>query len=797
MVFPGNFEDKVEFSIVKELLKKECLSGPGRKRVEDIQCSSSLGTVQKRLDQTEEFREILASDRSFPDQDYIDMMPELLRVRLPGTFMDTEALSDLSISLNTITACVTFFKDPERPYPRLSELADNIYIDPSILKSIDRIIDQKANIRNSASPKLNEIRKDIVRKATRNEKMIGQLLALAKSSGWTAGDANITIRQGRLVIPVQAASKRKMSGFIHDESASGNTVFIEPAENFEMNNEIRELENAERREIIRILTEFTDQLRPSIDSLIEAYEFLSLMDFIRAKARFALRINGEKPSLENKPGIHWNKAVHPLLYLNHQARGKKVVSLDISLTPQQRILIISGPNAGGKSVCLKTVGLLQYMLQSGLLIPVGKNSVSGLFGQFYIEIGDEQSIDNDLSTYSSHLINIKYFLDHAHDGTLFLIDEFGAGTDPQLGGAIAEAILEGLTQTKAQGLITTHYSNLKLLADKYESIQNGAMLFDTEKMQPLFKLKTGQPGSSFTFEIARKIGFSANILDKAAKKTGKTHLDFEKQLQQLEIEREHLDKQQKEFEVADEFLIELTGKYKKQLEELERSRKEIMQKAFMEAEAIIRDSNRLVEHTIKEIKETDADKEKTRKVRQKLEQKQRALHKEIIKQRPERKKDTAKTTSLKAGDWVTLEDHALPGFITKIKGENVVVRINEVNISTSKEKLIPAEEPDNMLLPKNKTHSNVMHSIHEKAANFKLRIDVRGKTAEEALNILKKYLDNAILLSMGEVSVIHGKGDGILRKVIREYLSSEEGIKHFDDEHIERGGSGITKIYLK
>ena len=596
-----------------------------------------------------------------------------------------------------------------------------------------------------------------------------------------------------------------IKGFIHDESSTGQTVYVEPAEVFEINNDLRELENAEKREIIKILSDFTNFIRPNSEQLISNYHFLGIIDFIRAKAKFALQIDANKPFLVNKPLINWTDAKHPLLFLSHKAQKKPVVPLNVSLDDKNRILIISGPNAGGKSVCLKTVGLLQYMLQSGLLIPVKENSSAGVFTKFFIDIGDEQSLENDLSTYSSHLLNLKFFINHSDKESLILIDEFGTGTEPQLGGAIAEATLEKINQKKTFALITTHYTNLKLIAGKTDGILNGAMLFDTETMTPLYKLSIGMPGSSFAFEIAKKIGFQKEVLRNAQKKTGKTHIDYDKALQDLEVEKNKLKDGETKQKVADEFLSDMIDKYQKLKNELEEKKETLLQKAKNEALELISNSNKLIEKTIKEIREDQADKEKTKKLRENLKKESEKIKtkettsKEKKKQRQKKKiRETAPVEIdqiIKVGDFVSFEGQTSVSEVVEIIGKNAIISSDSIRLRLPLAMLKKTLKKTTSY--RKKSYSNIINELNQKMANFNLSIDVRGKRADEALSLVRKYIDDAILLNIHEVSILHGKGDGILRQLIREYLSSVTEIKQYKDQHIEYGGHGITLVSLK
>jgi len=811
MIYPNNFEQKIGFDQVRDLIRNACISPMGEQFVDKIRFSASREIIERMLKQSDEFKNILLFGEHFPSSDYFDLREELARLKTPGSFIEQEALFDLRSSLITIQNILQFFNKNEKgTYPELEKLVELVYLPHELIKRADRIIDDKGEIKSNASEKLAEIRKKLETKQRQVTKEIKKAFELAKKSGWVPENSEMTLRNGRSVIPLHAADKRALGGIIHDESSTGQTVFVEPIGSFEINNEIRELENEERREIIRILQQFTDELRPFIFDLTACYRLLGLLDFIRAKANFAISIQAEKPKLSNETELELKKAIHPLLLIAHRAAKKEVVPLNLSLDNESRILVISGPNAGGKSVCLKTTGLLQYMLQCGLHVPTSPDSIFSIFENLFIDIGDEQSLENDLSTYSSHLLNMKFFLNHATAKTLFLIDEFGTGTEPALGGAIAEATLEQLNIKKAFGVITTHYTNLKLLAQKTEGLQNAAMLFDSEQMQPLFQLSVGNPGSSFAFEIAKKIGFPAKVLKNAETKTGGKHVTFEQQLQQLESEKLTIDKKQEEVRVADEFLSEMINKYTDLFEELEKNKKQIINEAKEKALAVISNSNKLVENTIREIKEAKAEKETTRELRQELETTKEELEKEIAepKQKKAKKPKKIKVETIELeeevkipeiGNFVKIKDTDIIGELISIVGETAMLNVNQIRLKTSFSKLIYSPSAPKKVIKQSykSSHSGIMAEINKKVSDFNLTLDLRGQRGEEALHLLKRYIDDAILLSMGEVSILHGKGYGILRNLIREYLGSVTEIKSFKDAPLDQGGAGITRVYFK
>lgn len=750
MVFPSNFEQKIGFDTIRQMLADACLGPIGRQYADKMEFSVDGKFIREQLFLTEEMRQILLSSENFPSQDYYDATEYLLGIRISGTYLDPEQLTELKLSLTTIMQVLNFLQSHDKDqFPYLSVLGKDISVDKSIIKDIEHIVDEKSQIRDDASPTLKKLRKDRKSKQAIVEKKIMLELKAAKKSGWTPDDADVTIRDGRLVIPMINTYKRKIAGFVMDESSTGQTVFIEPADVLETNNEIREIDYAERREIIKILMDCADKLRPSIDDLVSAYIFLGKVDFLRARSMFAIQIHACLPSqISDEPWISWTEAMHPLLYLSHSRQNKLVVPLTIELGSENRILIITGPNAGGKSVCLKTVGLVQYMFQCGLLPPVKENSHFGIFNKIFLDIGDEQSLENDLSTYTSKLYNIKYFIENLDCRSLFLIDEFGTGTDPTLGGSIAEASLEKIHEFNAFGVVTTHYSNLKLLAARLPGIINGAMLYDSARMKPLFELKTGKPGSSFTFEIARQIGFPEDVLKYASKKIGKSQLDFDKELQNLEVEKSEVQKKSTELEVADTFLSELVQKYQKLKDDLEKSRTEIIQKAKQEAFQVLNESNKMVEKTIREIRESQAEKAKTTEVRKEL---------------------------------------------TKLK-EKIAMELPGLPPSKTLKKTILQPLPDT---PVPRKKQSIYGDLQEKVTQFQLTLDLRGKRVDEAHALLQHYIDDAILIGMNEIRILHGKGNGVLRQITREYLARQKEVKRYADEALERGGSGITIVSFR
>ena len=810
-------EDKLGFTKIRELLAAECTNPLAVRMVGEMKFSSNYDRVVRELQQTEEFRQILVLDNSFPSQDFFDLTDELVRLRVGNTVIEQAALFDLKCSLHTINECLRFLlRDDTVRYPLLHDLAKRVELDPAITKAIAKIIDDKGEIFDNASPQLQDIRRQITRKRNEVDVQINRSLAHAKREGWAPDGAEVTIRNGRMVIPMLDTHRRKIKGLIHDESATRQTAYLEPNEVVELNNDLRELEFAEQHEIHNILLRFTDLLRSHIDQLVNAYWFLARMDFIRAKARLALTLRCGRPIVDSITKINWLDARHPLLYLN---RKDEVVPFNISLDDDTHILIVSGPNAGGKSVCLKAVGLIQYMLQCGMLVPCRETSEFGIFDQIFIDIGDQQSIDNDLSTYTSHLQNMKQLLETADANTLFLLDELGGGTEPRSGSAIAQALLQELHRRHAFGVVTTHLADLKLMADQCPGICNGAMLFDTVQMRPLYRLSIGHPGSSFAFEIAQNIGFPAEVLKAASEKVGGEMLNFEHQLQQMELDKQELARRQAEVEVADSFLAEVTDKYQRLNRSLEEKKYDILSAARKEAQQILADANRTVEQTIAAIKEAKAEREPTIEARKQLktEAERLALSQERhndemsrLKQQQAAEEPVASTSKavdshddnapIVVGGIVRIDGQDTFAQVVEIKGKKAVVESNSMRmtipldrLSGTKKKGIPVDK----LSRQNSRFQSIYDDINEKRKTFNPTIDLRGQRGDEAMENLQRFLDDAQLLSEKELRILHGKGYGILKQMIREYLQGNRDVQSFRSEKLELGGDGITVVKLK
>lgn len=801
MVYPKNLEEKLGFDKIRELLKTACISTLGQAYVDKIKFSTKFDLVQKLVKQTSEFKDILVQEDGFPRQNYIDTHDYLSKAALEGAFLQEREFFELKVSLITIRECLQFFENKEETaYPYLIELSRSVELDRGLIKRIDAVIDERGKVRDTASPELQNIRRRIIVEQSNLRRRLDDILSLAKKEGLVKDDASLTIREGRMVIPVKAENKRRIKGFVHDQSSTGQTVYLEPAEIFDTNNEIRELEYRERDEVIRILTTLTNEVRPHIPVLRRAYNYLGMIDFIRAKARLALDTQSVMPTLVEAPLVEWNDARHPLLYLSFKQQHKQVIPLSLLLTKEQKILVVSGPNAGGKSVSLKTVGLLQYMYQCGLLVSMHENSRIGFFRDIFIDIGDEQSLENDLSTYSSHLTNMRHFLRYADERSLFLIDEFGTGTEPSLGAAIAEAILEKLDQSKASGVITTHYTNLKFYAENAPWIINGAMRFDVENLEPLYQLEMGKPGSSFAFEIARKIGLPREVIHRAQKKAGRKQVDFDKVLRDLEIEKKNFETKNQQLTQRNAQLEKTTSHYQSLKEHLDNERKKIMNQAKEEARRLVQNANQKIEETIRLIKENKADKQATKNLRKELDGYQEELKPEmVVEPAPEEEEVKVIEGNIEVGSLVRIKGQSTIGEVIDKKGKDVEILIGDLK---SKIKLNRLEKISRKAFKKQvQENSGVSRvkglNLTEKMANFNSRLDLRGKRGNEALKEVEVFIDDAILVGIREVQIVHGKGDGILRNLIRQNLKHFKEIESMADEHADRGGAGVTIVRLK
>ena len=824
-IYPYNFESKIGFDKIRELLSSRCLSTLGKEMVDKCIFSSNYENIERQLDEAVEFMKIINEGMNFPTGYFIDMRQALQRSKVVGTFLDVTDLFDLRRSLETVRAIVAFFRNSEEKYfPRLRQVVRNVQVFPFIYERLDQIINKHGQIKDNASPELAQIRKEILSLQSNITKIMSHILRKVQAEGLVEKDISVSMRDGRAVIPVNAANKRKIKGIIHDESATGRTAYVEPEEIVEINNRIRELESAERREIVKILTRFTDDIRPYADEIAYSYEVLAILDFIRAKATWAIESKSVKPVIVASQEIEWIAARHPLLEINLAREHRKIVPLDIKLNSKDRILLISGPNAGGKSVCLKTVGLLQYMLQCGIPVPLQIDSRVGLFKHIFIDIGDDQSLENDLSTYSSHLINMRFFVRNCNPESLILIDEFGTGTEPMLGGAIAESILKRMNQLGTYGVITTHYTNLKHFASSAEGIINAAMLYDSHRMEPLFQLEIGKPGSSFAFEIARKIGLPEEILQEATEKIGADHIDFDKHLRDIVRDKRYWESKREKIKQSEKHLEELVGTYETNLSETKKLRKEIIDQAKKEAEEILAGSNKIIERTIREIKEASAEKERTQEVRQELEQfkeemtkkaaeTEESIHRKMEKllRKENNRKDRPKKVevikpitiakklppTIKVGSWVRLSGQETAGEVIEIKDDKITVGFGHLRSVVKRNKLeLVSHNEIKRNRVENSTTARINQEIGDRRLTFKPNIDVRGMRAEEALQKIREFVDEAIMVDVNELRILHGKGNGILRELIQNYLRTEPAVRNCRDEHVQFGGSGITIVEL-
>ncbi|WP_440420208.1 endonuclease MutS2 [Prevotella merdae] len=837
MIYPSNFETKIQFSEIRSLLKGYCLSQLGKDKVDTMAFSDDAEQINMALRQTREFRRMQEEADDFPLQFFFDMRASIKRIRIEGTHLEENEIFDLRRSLETIAGIVRFLNRSDDEgnfdYPTLHSLTEDVLTFPDLIRRIDQILDKYGKIKDTASPKLAEIRSQLRKAEGSVSRTLYSILHAAQSEGLVDKDVTPTLRDGRLVVPIAPAMKRRIKGIVHDESSTGKTVFVEPTEVVEANNRIRELEADERREIIVILTEFSKLVRPHVDDIIYAYQLLAEIDFIRARAEFAKLTNGIEPEVEAKPVVDWITAKHPLLWLALKKQDKPIVPLDIMLTKDRHILIISGPNAGGKSVCLKTVGLLQYMLQCGLSIPVSERSKVGVFADIMIDIGDEQSIENDLSTYSSHLLNMKNMMKQANERTLLLIDEFGTGTEPQIGGAMAEAVLNQFVKKHAWGVITTHYQNLKHYADSHDGIANGAMLYDRHEMRPLFQLAIGQPGSSFAIEIARKTGIPDEVIREASDIVGSDYIQSDKYLQDIVRDKRYWENKRQNVHQREKDLEKTIAKYEEEIRELAQKRKEILRQAKEQAQELLKESNRNIENTIREIRECQAEKEETKRLREELnafkedvneidtksaddliEKKMRQImeRKERREKRKKEKKEnankpvtigknfpipsaSAEQQTFAVGDTVRMRGLTTVGTVESISGKEATVVFGDVRTKVKTSRLEhTVKAPEDSKPATFGISRETRQTIDSHKLNFHQDLDVRGMRGDEALNAVQHFIDDAILVGMSRVRILHGKGNGILRQLIRQYLQSIPNVTGCKDEHVQFGGAGITVV---
>ena len=862
MIYPNNYEQKIGFDEIRHMLKEHCQSSLGQEKVDEIAFSDNAGHVNEQMEQVREMRRLMQATEK-PEMNYFfDVRESVARIRMENMHLEEDELWDLRRSLETIGIIVNFLnknngddENPEYLYPALHRMAKDVLTFPAIIRRIDSILDKFGKIKDSATMTLAGIRHDIEQTAGSISRTLYTILHAAQRDGLVNQDTAPTLRDGRLMIPVAPGLKRKINGIVHDESATGKTVFIEPAEVVEANNKVRELEAAERREIIRILTVFSDELRPHVQEVLDSYRFLAEIDLVHAKADMAEQMQAFEPQVKSEPHMDWIRAIHPLLQRSLAKLDKKVVPLDIRLDGRKmedgrsktlgRLLIISGPNAGGKSVCLKTVGLLQYMVQCGLSIPVGDRSTVGLFQNIMIDIGDEQSIADDLSTYSSHLLNMKNMMKQANSRTLLLIDEFGGGTEPTIGGAIAEAVLKQFWKKEAFGVITTHYQNLKHFAEDHPGVVNGAMLYDRHQMQALFQLSIGQPGSSFAIEIARKTGIPEEVISDASEIVGSDYIQSDKYLQDIVRDKRYWEGKRQTIHQHEKSLEGHIQRYESNLEEIERERKAILTRAKQQAEELLAEANRKIENAIREIKEAQAEKEQTRLIREELQEfreqvqnddtrglmseedfarklRQMEERKTRKAQRREKRGEEQKAVSEKLAERakVSLNDANRPlekGDTVRIKGTNSIGEIEAIQGKQvtvifgglrSKVKLEQLERTDKRKTESQNTADKHAHlaiqtshmtraTMEDRRQNFHQDLDVRGMRGDEAIDTVMHFIDDAILIGLSRVRILHGTGTGILRQLIRQYLNTVPNVKKAKDEHVQFGGAGITVVDLE
>ena len=826
MIYPASFEQKTGFDRLRGQVEALCTMRAARTLLAGETFTTSVPEIERRLSLADEMRVLLEMEHDFPGGDYPDVDQVVAKLRVEGAFLDVEEVAVLRRALSTVGAVAAFIEGRERDYPALHARTRGVESFPDIVQRIDALLDRFGEVRDTASPALAEIRRAIREREGQAAKRLQQVLAAAKSAGIVEADAQLSVRDGKTVIPVSAANKRKLNGFIHDESATGRTFYVEPVEVVELNNELRELEYAERREIVRILTEFTDSVRPDAELIAASGDYLAEIDMLRAKGHWASENGCAKPIVSTDDRLVLKEARHPLLQQTLRGQGREIVPLTMQLDRHKRILVISGPNAGGKSVCLKTAGIVQYMFQCGFPVPASAVSELPVFRSIYIDIGDEQSMDNDLSTYSSHLVNMKNMLAGASDRTLVLIDEFGSGTEPTIGGAIAEAILERLLERGCYGVITTHYANIKYYAASTEGIANGAMMFDVQHIRPLFRLETGKPGSSFAVEIARKIGLPEDIIRAASEKAGTDHINLEKQLREIARDKHYWEQKRDRIRLTDRKVEELEQTYAEQLSKIRAERQEILKKAKQEAQQLIADANRQIENTIRTIREAQAEKELTRLARKELDnfraeaeradaaerdaevareieriERRRQRRAERKAQRGETAAETATETpkprEVEAGAKVRMAGQEMVGEVRSIKGRKVQVAFGQILTTVDKERLTVVSNNEYREATRPTTVRTVVSAdISARKLAFRDHIDVRGMRAAEALDAVQQFIDDALMVGVGTVTILHGKGTGALKEEIRRYLRTVPEVESAADEHADRGGAGITVVSL-
>ena len=832
MIYPSNFEQRVGFDRIREQIAELCSMQSARAIIEGESFTRSRRDIEERLALADEMRLVISMEPGAEIGEQDDLRAIVDKVAVEGSYLVVEECATLLRGLRSAASIVRFLLSRrEGSYPRLRAMTSRVEIYPELQQAIERVIDDKGEVRSSASEELASIRRAIREHEGQVSKRLQQVLQRAKASGLVDADAMISIRDGHAVIPVAAANKRKIAGFIHDESATGRTFYVEPVEVVELNNELRELEYAEKREVVRILTDLTALLRTQVEGLVRIEEYLTKLDALRAKARWAIANNAVKPIISTEGRLLLRKARHPLLQQTLRSQSKDIVPLDMELNAEQRILVISGPNAGGKSVCLKTTGILQYMVQCGFLVPALENSEFPIFESLMIDIGDQQSLENDLSTYSSHLVNMRTMLGEASEHTLILIDEFGSGTEPTIGGAISESILERFVERKAYGVITTHYANIKYFASRNDGVANGAMAFDVRNIQPLFSLEMGKPGSSFAIEVARKIGLPEDIVRKAMEKAGEDHINLEKQLREIARDKRYWAEKRDRIRMTDRKVEQLEQTYSDRLKGIKDERREILDRARREAEEMVAEARRTIENTIRTIRESQAEKEITRLARRELETFVESVDEaanggmtsderieremERLARRRERREKRAEereqaggvvpqrveepvVRKIEVGSKVKLEGQEIPGIVKMIKGKKAQVAFGEMLIMVDMARLKAVSSTEYREATRPTTARTVVSvDIRERKLNFRDNIDVRGMRASEALEAVEDLVDDALMVGVSTVTILHGKGTGALKEEIRRYLRTVKDIASIADDHADRGGSGITIVTFK
>ncbi len=817
MIYPDNFEHKLHFDLIRESLKEKCLSTLARERVDQMAYSSDYQHITLALNQTREMLEIVDNEADFPSVYAEDLREAFARIRVEGLYFDENELMALRDFLKTSRALANFFSQREQ-YPFLRVFTENLSVFPLLIEQIDRVLDKFGRIKDSASPELGSIRREMQDNQNSISRRLNSILRQAQRDGLVEEDAQISLRDGRAVIPINSANKRQLPGIILDESTTGKTSFIEPQEVVVLNNRQRELEGDERREIIRILINISTNIKPYKDEILDSILIVAHLDFLRSKALYARQIEGIMPKVENDVCLEWKSARHPLLFLQLKSQKKEIVPLNIELSTERRILVISGPNAGGKSVCLQTVGIVQYMMQCGMLPPMNEGSRMGIFTEIFIDIGDEQSIENDLSTYSSHLKNMKDFLRFSTEKSLILIDEFGTGTEPMVGGAIAQSVLKSLNEKRVFGVITTHYTNLKHYATETEGIINGAMLFDVHRIEPMFRLEIGQAGSSFAFEIASKIGLPSDVLSDAKELLGQDNFDYDRNLRQIVRDKNYWQTKREKIHQQEKNLEQIVEKYETALKNIKQERRTILEEAREKSRSLLDEANKKIENTIREIRETQAHRERTKEVRKEIEELKHTSEEiakederieremEKIRRRKEKKKERKNAPveekkvvyELAVGAKVKIDnDEGKVAEVLSFSGKEAVVSIGlmQMNVKTDRLTVISntqAKKQSRVIVP-----SNITESVREKKLTFKTDIDIRGMHPEEAIPIIDSFIDEAVVCEVGSVRILHGKGTGVLRQMIRQFLSTLASVERFYDESEQFGGAGITIVELK